>query len=68
MGKLSQQEIEQELQKNVSSAFAIDKAIQGIEESRANSELKMMINTMKSYIEDGNENLRVFSYFKQYRK
>ena len=56
------------LQKNVSSAFAIDKAISGIEESRANSELKMMINTMKSYIEDGNENLRVFSYFKQYRK
>ena len=56
------------LQKNVSSAFAIDKAISGIEEARANSELKMMINTMKSYIEDGNENLRVFSYFKQYRK
>ena len=56
------------LQKNVSSAFAIDKAISGIEESRANSELKMMINTMKSYIEDGNENLRVFSYFQQYRK
>ena len=56
------------LQKNVSSAFAIDKAISGIEESRANSELKQMINTMKSYIEDGNENLRVFSYFKQYRK
>ena len=56
------------LAKNVSSAFAIDKAISGIEESRANSELKMMIDTMKSYIEDGNENLRVFSYFKQYRK
>ena len=56
------------LQKNVSSAFAIDKAISGIEQARANSELKMMINTMKSYIEDGNENLRVFSYFKQYRK
>ena len=56
------------LQKNVSSAFAIDKAIDGIEQARANSELKMMINTMKSYIEDGNENLRVFSYFKQYRK
>ena len=56
------------LAKNVSSAFAIDKAISGIEEARANSELKMMINTMKSYIEDGNENLRVFSYFKQYRK
>ena len=56
------------LAKNVSSAFAIDKAIDGIEQARANSELKMMINTMKSYIEDGNENLRVFSYFKQYRK
>ena len=56
------------LAKNPSSAFAIDKAIDGIEESRANSELKQMINTMKSYIEDGNENLRVFSYFKQYRK
>ena len=56
------------LQKNTTGAFAIDKAISGIEESRANSELKMMINTMKSYIEDGNENLRVFSYFKQYRK
>ena len=56
------------LAKNPSSAFAIDKAISGIEESRANSELKMMINTMKMYIEDGNENLRVFSYFKQYRK
>ena len=56
------------LAKNPSSAFAIDKAISGIEESRANSELKMMINTMKSYIEDGNETLRVFSYFQQYRK
>ena len=56
------------LAKNPSSAFAIDKAISGIEEARANSELKMMINTMKSYIEDGNESLRVFSYFKQYRK
>ena len=56
------------LQKNVSSAFAIDKAIDGIEQARANSDLKQMINTMKSYIEDGNENLRVFSYFKQYRK
>ena len=56
------------LAKNPSSAFAIDKAISGIEESRANSELKMMIDTMKMYIEDGNENLRVFSYFKQYRK
>ena len=56
------------LAKNPSSAFAIDKAISGIEQARANSELKMMINTMKSYIEDGNENLRVFSYFKQYRK
>ena len=56
------------LAKNPSSAFAIDKAIDGIEQARANSELKMMINTMKSYIEDGNENLRVFSYFKQYRK
>ena len=56
------------LQKNVSSAFAIDKAISGIEEARANSELKMMINTMKMYIQNGEENLRVFSYFKQYRK
>ena len=56
------------LAKNPSSAFAIDKAISGIDEARANSELKMMINTMKSYIEDGNESLRVFSYFKQYRK
>ena len=56
------------LAKNPSSAFAIDKAISGIEQARANSELKQMINTMKSYIEDGNENLRVFSYFKQYRK
>ena len=56
------------LAKNPSSAFAIDKAISGIEEARAKSELKMMINTMKSYIEDGNENLRVFAYFKQYRK
>ena len=53
---------------NVKASYTIDKAISGIEESRANSELKMMINTMKSYIEDGNENLRVFSYFKQYRK
>ena len=56
------------LAKNPSSAFAIDKAISGIEQARANSELKQMINTMKSYIEDGNENLRVFSYFQQYRK
>ena len=56
------------LQKNTTGAFAIDKAISGIEQARANSELKQMINTMKSYIEDGNENLRVFSYFKQYRK
>ena len=53
---------------NVKASYTIDKAISGIEEARANSELKMMINTMKSYIEDGNENLRVFSYFKQYRK
>ena len=53
---------------NVKASFTIDKAISGIEESRANSELKMMINTMKSYIQDGNENLRVFAYFKQYRK
>ena len=56
------------LAKNVSSAFAIDKAIQGIEQARANSELKQMVDTMKMYIQDGNENLRVFSYFKQYRK
>ena len=56
------------LAKNVSSAFAIDKAISGIEEARANSELKQMIDTMKRFVEDGNENLRVFSYFKQYRK
>lgn len=56
------------LAKNPSSAFAIDKAISGIEEARTNSQLKQMINTMKMYIEDGNENLRVFSYFKQYRK
>ena len=53
---------------NAKASYTIDKAISGIEESRANSELKMMINTMKSYIQDGNENLRVFSYFKQYRK
>lgn len=53
---------------NVKASFTIDKAISGIEESRANSELKQMIDTMKMYIEDGNENLRVFSYFKQYRK
>ena len=53
---------------NAKASYTIDKAISGIEESRANSELKMMINTMKSYIEDGNENLRVFSYFQQYRK
>ena len=38
------------LAKNPSSAFAIDKAISGIEQARANSELKMMINTMKSYL------------------
>ena len=56
------------LAKNVSSAFAIDKAIQGIEQARANSELKQMVDTMKRFVEDGNENLRVFSYFKQYRK
>lgn len=56
------------LAKNVSSAFAIDKAIKGIDEARANSELKMMIDTMKMYIENGDLNLRVFSYFKQYRK
>ena len=53
---------------NAKASFTIDKAISGIEESRANSELKMMINTMKSYIENGDLNLRVFSYFKQYRK
>lgn len=56
------------LQKNTTGAFAIDKAIKGIEEARANSELKMMITTMKTYIQNGEENLRVFSYFKQYRK
>ena len=53
---------------NAKASFTIDKAISGIEEAKANSQLKMMINTMKSYIEDGNENLRVFSYFNQYRK
>lgn len=56
------------LAKNPSSAFAIDKAIKGIDEARANSELKMMVDTMKMYIQNGEENLRVFSYFKQYRK
>ena len=56
------------LQKNTTGAFAIDKAISGIEQARANSELKMMVDTMKMYIQNGNENLRVFSYFKQYRK
>ena len=53
---------------NAKASFTIDKAISGIEESRANSELKMMVDTMKRFVEDGNENLRVFSYFKQYRK
>ena len=53
---------------NVKASFTIDKAIKGIDEARANSQLKQMINTMKSYIQDGNETLRVFSYFKQYRK
>ena len=53
---------------NAKASYTIDKAISGIEESRANSELKNMITTMKMYIEDGNENLRVFSYFRKYRK
>ena len=53
---------------NVKASFTIDKAISGIEESRANSQLKQMIDTMKMYIENGEENLRVFSYFREYRK
>ena len=53
---------------NAKASFTIDKAIDGIEQARANSQLKMMIDTMKRFVEDGNENLRVFSYFKQYRK
>ena len=56
------------LAKNVSSAFAIDKAISSIEEARANSQLKQMIDTMKMYIETGEESLRVFAYFREYRK
>lgn len=56
------------LQKNANCVHAIDRAIKGIEEVRANSELKQMIDTMKMYLEDGNENLRVFSYFREYRR
>ena len=53
---------------NVKASYTIDKAISGIDEARANSDLKQMVNTMKMYIETGEENLRVFSYFREYRK
>lgn len=55
------------LQNNPSSVFAIEKAITGIEEARANNELKQMINTMKDFINNGNDNLSYFMYMSKFR-
>ena len=54
------------LQDNFSASYAIQNAIDGIEDLRTNSELNYAIDTMKQYVTTGEDNLAYFSVMSRY--
>ena len=56
------------LQDNFSAKFAVDNAINGIEDLRTNSELNYTIDVMKQYIETNQDGLAYFSVMSKYNK
>ena len=56
------------LQSNKAASYAIESAIKGINDISSNNELLQMTDTMKSYINTGNDGLSYFAYMSQYAK
>ena len=56
------------LQDNFSAKFAVDNAINGIEDLRTNSELNYAIDTMKQYVTTNQDGLAYFSIMAKYNK
>lgn len=55
------------LQDNFSSSYAIESAITGIQDLRTNSNLNYTIDTMKQYINTGEDGLAYFSIMSKYK-
>ena len=54
------------LQSNKAASYAIESALRGIDDMRINNDLVQMTDTMKDYINTGNDGLSYFAYMKQY--
>ena len=55
------------LQDNFSGKYAIENAINGIEDLRTNSNLNYAINTMKQYVTTDEDGLAYFSIMSKYK-
>lgn len=55
------------LQDNFSASYAIENAVKGIEDLRTNSGLNYAIDTMKQYINTGEDGLAYFSIMSKYK-
>ena len=55
------------LQKNNMASYAIDSAIKGISDMATNGDLVTMVNTMRDYVNTGNDGLSYFAYMSRYQ-
>ena len=55
------------LQSNKTASYAIESALRGIEDMRANNDLVQMTDTMKDYINTGNDGLGYHAWINRYK-
>ena len=55
------------LQKNNMASYAIESAIKTIDDMATNGDLVTMVNTMRDYINNGNDGLSYFMYMNRYK-
>ena len=55
------------LQKNNMASYAIESAIKGIDDMASNGDLVTMVNTMRDYVNTGNDGLSYFMYMNRYK-
>lgn len=55
------------LQSNKTASYAIERAISGVEDMKANNDLVQMVGTMKDYINTGNDGLGYYAWINRYK-
>ena len=55
------------LQKNFMASYTVERAIDGVNDLLANTELKLAVNSMKDYIETGKDGLTYYMYLHKYQ-